>query len=163
MPPTFDLAGLSVPELFGVYLGALRELRARDVLRTDNNPAGDYAEVLFCAALGWTRHPISAPKADAVDAAGVRYQVKSRRPTTGNPSRQLGDLYDLDKKPFDVLAGVLFTEDFNVSRAALVPYATVLASSKEARPGLWRFYLRDSVWALPGVRDVTAELRAVER
>lgn len=158
-----DLGALSVSELFGLYRGVLNELRAREVLRSTNNPAGDYCELLCCEALGWTRDVRSTKGYDATDAAGRRYQIKGRRLTAHNESRQLGDLHDLDAEPFDELAGVLLNEDFTVFRAALIPRALVLQHSTSTRRGGRRFLLRDVIWTLPGVRDVTAQLRAVQR
>lgn len=64
--------------------------------------------------------------------------------------------------PFDQLAGVLVDEAFHVFRAALVPVPVVRAKSVHVtHTNSWKFLLRDEVWNLPGVRDVTDELRAV--
>ncbi len=55
----------------------------------------------------------------------MRYQIKGRRITRDNPSRQLSALRDLAKDNFDFLAGVLFAEDFGVIRAAIIPRAII--------------------------------------
>jgi hypothetical protein len=69
---------------------------------------------------------------------------------------------DLPGSHFDVLAGVLFNEDYTVMRAALIPHAVALERATFVeRTNSRRFLLRDDVWNAPGVRDVTAELRAV--
>jgi hypothetical protein len=139
-------------------------LRAREVLRSTNNPVGDYCELLCCEAFGWTREVKSTKGHNGVDAAGVRYQIKGRRlMMPHNPSRQLGALHELEQAPLDVLAGVLLDQDFRVVRAALVPHAIVLERSTPMPRGGRRFHLRESVRTLPGVRDMTAELRAVRR
>lgn len=93
---------------------------------------------------------------------GKRYQIKGRRVTRFNKSRQLSALRDLGGGHFDFLAGVLFNEDYSVMRAALIPHAiTMQQASFVKRTNSHRFLLRDSVWDAPDVNDVTAELRAV--
>ena len=42
-----EMEMLSVRGLLGLHVAALDELRRRGVLRTENNPTGDYAEYLF--------------------------------------------------------------------------------------------------------------------
>ena len=101
--------------------------------------------------------------ADATDVARVWYQIKGRRLTSHNNSRQLGALRELPAQGFDVLAAVLFREDYRILRAALIPHARVVDLAKRVeRTNSWRFLLRDAVWSVPGVRDVTADLRRAE-
>jgi hypothetical protein len=158
-----DLSRLTVAELLALYTGVLDELRARGTVRSSNKPIGDYAELLFCQAFGWSREGNSKKGHDAVDVSGIRYQIKSRRPTVHNASRQVSALQKLDEGRFEVLAGVVFNEDFTVHRAALVPHGTVLERAKFVDGWGWRFQLHDSLWAIPRVRDVTEELRAAQR
>ena len=140
------------------------ELRERGIVRTSNGPVGDYAEVLFARAFGWTLETNSAVGFDATDAAGSRYQIKSRRITARNSSRQLGALRRLPDRNFDVLAAVLFDEKYAVRRAALIPYAVVVTRAKIAvHTNSWRFMLEDRVWTLPGVRDVSADLENAQQ
>ena len=69
---------------------------------------------------------------------------------------------NLDATPFDYLGGVLVDDGFRIIRAALVPVVVVRDRSVHvAHTNSWKFLLRDDVWTLPGVRDVTAELRAI--
>ena len=46
------MPAFSEPVLFSLYRAILRELKGRGVIRTENAPAGDYAEYLVAAALG---------------------------------------------------------------------------------------------------------------
>jgi hypothetical protein len=46
------MSAFSEPGLFPLYRAFLRELKGRGVIRTENAPAGDYAEYLVAAALG---------------------------------------------------------------------------------------------------------------
>jgi hypothetical protein len=158
-----NLSAASVRALLAGYASILDELRRREVIRSSNNPASDYAERLCCEAFGWTRAAKSNRGYDATDANGVRYEVKARRLSPRNASRQLGAIRSLDDGPFDYLVGVLFDEGFGVLQAAVIPIVTVRArSSYVAHTNSWRFLLRDDLWTEGGVRDVSNELRAAE-
>ncbi len=149
----------SIAELLACHVGALKELRARRVLRTENNPTGDLAEYLFCAAYGWELDPGKA--LDARDRDGKRYQIKGRRLTGRHPSRLLSPIRDLNG--FDILAAVLFDENYRVVRAALIPVGVVRDRSKYARhTNSHTFLLQDEVWDEPDVIDATDQLQLQE-
>ena len=154
-----NIDSLSELDLLNLHADALDELRRRKTIRSSNNPVGDYAETLFCRAFGWEQAANSEKDADAIGSDGVRYQIKGRRLTRHNGSRQVGALRRLPEKNFDILAGVLFKEDFSVLRAALVPHAVVAkrASYVDATPS-WRLLLTDDIWCCEGVVDATVEL-----
>ena len=152
----------STAALLADYSKIVAELNTRKIIRS-SNVTGDYAEYLFCQAFGWARENNSAKGYDAKDERGTRYQIKGRRYTATNRSRQMGALRELDATPppFDHFAGVLLDEDFRVLRAVIAPFALVRAESRlVARSNSWRFLLRDRIW--DDARDVTAELRAVQ-
>jgi hypothetical protein len=156
------LAAESAPALLALYAAIVEELHGRGVVRSTNNPVGDYAEYLTARAFGLSLVANSSSGYDAVSPDGVRYQVKSRRLTARNPSRQLSFFHGLQPPgdPFDVLVAVLFDEEFSVTRAALVPVATVREHAVYVGyVNAWRLILRDPVWALPGVEDVTDRIR----
>lgn len=156
-----DIKSLSTIELLRAYGAILDELRIRDVVRSTNSPISDYAEVLFCRAFGWSREGNSATGFDARDAAGVRYQIKARRLTDAPGSRQLSAIRNLAGDPFDQLAAVLFAPDFSVDRAALIPIAVVKQHVRRSvHTNSDVFHLRDDVWAMPGVVNVTDRLRS---
>ncbi|MCA0275573.1 MAG: hypothetical protein LCH86_06190 [Proteobacteria bacterium] len=151
----------SVRDLLLMQAEVLNELRDRQIVRTSNSPLGDYAELLFATAFGWDLRNNSSDGYDAVDAAGMRYQIKSRRITSWNASRQLSALRRLPEANFDILAAVLFDESFRVMKAVLVPHAIVLAGAKRVEhTNSWRFLLHDRVWAAQGAYDVTQEIEA---
>src|SRR5262245_41127254 len=157
------LPDLSTPELLALHAAVSDELRRRGVTRSANAPVGDLAEHLFCHAFGWKQAPKSMRDVDATDSTGVRYQITGRRPTQHGKSRQLGVLRHLPEQRFDFLAAVLFHEDYRVMRAALIPHARVVEQARWVkRTNSWRFLLRDAIWALPDVRDVTGELQQAE-
>lgn len=159
-----DLTTVPVPALLELHVDLLAELRRREVVRSANNPTGDYGELLFSRAFGWTLNNNSSADADAVDGEGLRYQIKCRRLGTPRGSRQLGFIRRLPERPFDRLAAVLLDDRFRVLRGAIIPYEVVepraaYVDSVKA----WKFILRDSVWELAGVVDVTDRLRAAEQ
>src|SRR3954469_9822030 len=100
-----DRSKMSIPELLTLHAAVIEELRARKVLRSANNPTGDLAEYLFCAAFGWAQEGNSAKAFDARDLNGTRYQLKGRRIHRRTKSRQLSAIRSLEG--FDILAAVL--------------------------------------------------------
>jgi hypothetical protein len=153
----FDLTAMTVGDLLRLYATLLEELRRRNVVRTANNPVADLAESLFCGAFGWHRADKEAKGYDAENESGVRYEIKGRRLTQHNKSRQVSAIRSFDG--FGILAGVLFNHDFSILRAALVPVSIVKVRSEWVEhTNSWRFLLHDDVWKEPGVKDVTAEL-----
>ncbi len=158
-----DLTDTPVSALLELHGDVLSELRRRNIVRSANNPTGDYGELLFSRAFGWTLNGNSSADADAVDAEGLRYQIKCRRLATPQGSRQLGFIRRLPDRPFDRLAAVLLDNRFRVIRAAIIPYEVVQPGAAYVDSvKAWKFMLRDSVWELPDVADVTAELQAAE-
>lgn len=157
-----ELSKLDVPSLLRLHSEICQELVDRKITRSMNNPVADYAEFLFARAFSLTLAGNSAKGYDAEDVHGQRYQIKGRRPTRANPSRQLSVIRNLDSHQFDFLAGVVFTEDFGVLRAASIPHEIVAGRAKYRKHvNGWLFHLDDQVWSVNGVRDVTAELAAV--
>lgn len=158
-----DLRPLTPDQLFGLYAELLEELARRGIVRSANNPVADYGEYLVARALALRLTDKSTTGHDAVAPDGTRYEVKSRRVTAANGSRQLGIIRNLEHRHFDFLAGVLFAADFSVLRACLIPIATLSAGGVATRDGHqngWTVHLRDGVWARHEVRDITAALRA---
>jgi hypothetical protein len=149
--------------LLAIHAQVGEELRERGITRSSNNPTGDLAEYLCCKALRLSQEGNSSPNIDAVGPDGARYQIKGRKLTRQNGSRQLSAIRDLSGAHFDFLAGVLFNEDFTVLRAALIPYSVAVQNATfVARTNSHKFLLRDEIWNAPGVVDITPSLRAVE-
>ena len=158
-----NLARLSAARLLALHAEVCEELRDRGVTRSANNPTGDLAEYLFCKAFGWSQAGNSNANIDAIGDDGVRYQIKGRRITRHNGSRQLSAIRDLGGAHFDILAGVLFAEDYTVARAGLIPREVIIERATFVeRTNSHRFLLRDEIWDAPDVRDVTDVLKAVE-
>jgi hypothetical protein len=154
-----DLENKSIAELLSIHVSAINELRDRNVLRTENTPTGDLAEYLFCKAFGWAQESNSAKAYDAVDVkTRQKYQIKGRRVHRRNRSRQLSAIRDLDG--FDYVAGVIFDDYYQITRAALIPKLFVKDNSRFSKHTNSNiFHLRESVWDDPSVTDVTEKLR----
>jgi hypothetical protein len=156
------LESASIDDLFKLFNCVLDELRRRKIIRSKNNPVADYAELLAVKALDLRRENKSTTGFDATDVDGLRYEIKGRRLTDENESRQLSFIRGLDEKaqPFDYLVRILFKQDFTVFRACRVPVRTVheLAVHRK-RENAWRFLLVDAVWARPDVKDITDPIR----
>jgi len=157
-----QVSGMTTSQLLRAYGAVLAELRERGTIRSENSPVGDYAEYLASRAMGLTLVHKSSVGYDGVDELGVRYQVKARRITSWNRSRQLSAIRGMEKPvdPFDFLLGILFDADFGVARAALIPISVVRArASRQEYVNAWRLLLTDRVWELPDVVDVTARVQ----
>jgi hypothetical protein len=103
-------------------------------------------------------------RTDATPSTGTRtrYQIKAQRLTDPKTSRELSPIRDIEAKPFDYLAGLLVGPDYDVMRAALVPFAIVRAAAIYSKHvNGWRFHLRDRLWSESGVLNVTEKLREV--
>lgn len=153
----------SVSKLLVQYGDVLEELRKREVVRSTNNPAADYAEGLVAKALGLVLVGGSHKGYDALSSDKRRYQIKCRRITAHNKSRQLSQMRNMQGDPFDFLVGVLFAHDFTVMRAAIVPISVVLEHAKYvAHTNSWRFLLRDEILAATGVEDITLKIQEAQ-
>ena len=158
-----DLTRLSSSALLTLYARVLGELNDRMVTRSTNNPAADVAEYLAVDALALTLAPKSTKGYDATDAKGRRYEIKGRRVTAHNKSRQLSPFRDLPKRQFDYFVGVLFKEDFSVLQACILPFDVVHQEAKfRNHVNGSILHLRDSIWQKHGVRDITAVVKAAE-
>ncbi len=125
-----ELQDLTDTELYELWSRTMRELRRRDLVRSSNNPVADIAERLAADRLGATLVGQSQAGYDAIGADGTRYQIKSRRLTPENPSRQLSFIRNLDKQPFDYLVVVLFDELLAVLGMWKLPHSII---AKHAR------------------------------
>ena len=125
-----DLKKLSITRLLRLFAAVLNELIARGVLRSRNNPVGDYAEWVTCRALDLELQPNSNEGFDAVDSSGIKYQIKGRRLKNSKSSRQLSIIRRLEDKTFDYLIGVLFNDHFSIREAYKIPHNLIESHSR---------------------------------
>ena len=76
-------------------------------------------------ALGLELQANSKAGYDGIYKNGVRVQIKGRRVTPDNKSRQLSAIRKYGEKDFDELAAVIYDENFDVIEALLIPHEVV--------------------------------------
>ena len=162
MPSEHDaLDGVSTPELFALYRSILRTLRERGVVRTENAPAGDYAEYLVARALRGTLAPNSEKSYDVM-AHGFRIQVKSRVVSDPPKSSQL-QLSPFRSFDFDDAVIVLLDNvDYSVRQAVRLPVddlRAVAAHNQHVNGHI--VHARPALMASPAGTDITSLLNAV--
>ena len=155
----------NIRQLLYDYAQLLDKLRQTEIIRTKNNPVGDYAEWLVAKTLNLELCSKSTKGHDAVDPSSkYKYEIKARRLTDDNPSRRLSAIRDLDKQHFDFLIGVLFDHDFGVIRAAQIPWVVIKnLSSHNEHSNSAIVNLSETVWDVSGVKDITALIKETER
>lgn len=119
------LSCLHDQELLKLYAQVMDELRHRGTIRSSNNPISDYAEKVAVERLGLELVSNSNKGFDAMDAQGVKYQIKGRRITRHGSSRQLGAIRNLEGQDFDFLLALIFDEDFVLKEFWKIPHALV--------------------------------------
>lgn len=120
-----DIKNLNIIELLRLQSSVTDELKTRNVVRTKNNPLGDYTEWLVANALGLELQTNSKTGYDGISKCGLRVQIKGRRITPDKTSRQLSAIRKYDKKEFDELAAVIFDEQYEIIDALLIPHEVV--------------------------------------
>jgi hypothetical protein len=129
VPPMPDVSAIETRDLFALYRSILRELKIREVVRTENAPTGDYAEFLVARGLGGVLATNSEKSWDVQLPNGDRLQVKCRvvsdPPRAGQ--RQLSPFRSFD---FEAAVLVLLSDrDFDIWRAVMVPKTIVESNS----------------------------------
>ena len=161
---TDQLNQLTDLEILRLHAALLEELRGRGVVRSKNNPVADYAEYLVSRALSLTLEGRSNKGFDATDGSGRRYEIKARREDPKRKTTLTSPLRDLDGEHFDELIIVLFAEDYTIKMAIQLPRRLVKqVGSFRAHVNGWVIPLRDSLWAVRGVKDITAAIQRVQR
>lgn len=156
----FELEALGSPQLLAMYRAILATLKERGIVRTANAPTGDYAEYLVATHTRGELAPNSEKSWDVRADDGTLIQVKARvsPPGSGSGTRQLSVIRTWD---FDVLAVVLFDDDFSILRAVMVPAQLAREQSKfVAHVNGSRIMATDGFLSQEGATDLTEELRA---
>jgi len=130
MTKPFPEKDQTIAELLAGYSRTLAELRRRGVVRTNNAPAGDYAEWLATKGLGGELAGNSVKSYDLTLATGERVQVKARVVSEPATRSQL-QTSSFRSWDFDLAALVLLrVSDYQVVRAVLVPSEVVREHSR---------------------------------
>jgi len=111
---SYDPARRSTGDLLRDWAAVMRELRKRDVIRTNNNPVGDIAEAIVHGHFGGKRASFSQAGWDVCTPNGERIQVKSIRTTLTTKRKNLSPIRD---REYDSVVVVVFDEEFQVTDA----------------------------------------------
>jgi hypothetical protein len=121
-----NLESLQEKQLLRLYGELIEELRRRRLVRSSNNPVSDYAERIVSERMNLILQTNSNKGFDALNEKnGLKYQIKARRLTRHNKSRQLSVIRDLDQKLFDFLIAVIFDEYLEPKEIWQVPWEAV--------------------------------------
>ncbi len=113
-------ARLTNAELLELWAAVMAEMNARGMVRSDNNPIGDYCEFLVAAHFGVAPEGNSNAGYDVVGPDGTKVQVKGRRLNVrGKKPPHFSGVRKLDEEPprFDFLIGLILNRDFTVAEA----------------------------------------------
>jgi hypothetical protein len=158
-----DLSLSSDSGLFSLYRAILAELKSRRLIRTENAPAGDYAEYLVWTALGGELATNSEKSWDVLTVDGKKLQVKARvvsdPPQTSQLQLSLFRSFDFD---FAVIV-LLSAADYSVVRASKVPRDVVEASAVYRKHVNGKvLFARPHIMGHPKATDLTADLRMAQ-
>lgn len=117
-------------DLFHTYAEIINEMKYRNLIRTNNNPVSGYAEKIVAQELGLKLERPSHIGYDGKDNNGIRYQIKSRKITPKNKSRQLGVIRNYKEHDFDFVVAVIFNEFFEVIEMWKIPWDVIEDHSK---------------------------------
>ncbi len=130
MSEPIDFQSINDQDLLQLYCDLMEELRERKIVRTSNNPVADYAERVAVERLGLIHAEKEARGFDATDKNSTKYQIKGRRITKHNNSRQLGVIRDLEEHLFDHLIAVIFDEHLSLQEIWKIPHNFIKANSR---------------------------------
>lgn len=119
-----DVEGLSVVDLMRLHRQTLHELVNRGIVRTFNQPQGDWAETLVRVAYNGQLAAKSEKGYDVITADGTRLQVKARaldHHDVGSNTTSAFRSWEFDA----MLVVLLDPDDLSVGRAAELPLEVV--------------------------------------
>lgn len=120
--PLYDAGSRTTRELLADWAAIMRQLAARGIVRTNNNPIGDIAEAIVAVHYGGERGSFSQAGWDVLLPDGERLQVKALRQTRATTRRNLSPIRDAD---YDAVIVVVFDEDFRVVEGLRIERSTV--------------------------------------
>jgi len=155
-----DLFDRLVLELLRLQAQIEHVLIDRGVTRSSYNPVADLSEILFCIAFGWQPSDKLNKGYDACDPqTELQYEINVKRMIKHNKSRQVSSIRELEEDHFDFLCVVLFDENYEVLKVAIIPRAVVRQEGKHVtHNNSIRFIARDDVWRDNAIRDATFEI-----
>lgn len=145
-------------ELLGLWARLMTELNGRGVIRSDNNPIGDYCEFQVAAHYGVkpagnsnAGHDLTSPDGSRIQVKGRRRRADSCKPPYFSGARNLSD----EPPPFDFLIGLILNRDFSVHEAWQLPVERVRHYATYRK--------HTNSWSLPTIRGAMLEDPQVRR
>ena len=132
------MKALDEASLLRLYMEVLNAMKERKMIRSANAITGDLGERFVSERLGLNLVSNSVKGYDAEHADGTKYQIKTRRITPQQPSRQLGAFRDLDERLFDYCIVVTLQEDFAPAEMWQVSHDVILKYARETTRGFKR-------------------------
>jgi len=153
------LQTLTPKQLLQLTGEVIDELISRGIARTGNNPLADYTEWLVATRFGWTLAEPSVQGYDATDpATNTRYEIKGRRMSPRNPSRQLSAIRAIDGQHFNFLIAIIYDGQFEVQRAMKIPREVVQRVGRHSQhTNSVILHARESLLQESGVEDITRQ------
>ena len=108
---SYDPANRSTRDLLADWAAIMRQLRARDVIRTNNNPIGDIAEAIVAAHYEGERGSFSQAGWD-VSVSPTEPSCRSRRLRLSQAPAAGEILSPIRDTDYDAVIVVIFNEDF---------------------------------------------------
>jgi hypothetical protein len=149
-----NLEQMTNVELLQAHGAVIDELIRREVVRTRNNPIGDYTEWLVCKLLDLEQQNNSAAAYDAVSKTGSqRYQIKGRQSDAHRV--QFSAIRNLDQNGFDFVIAVVFNKDYSIRFAAKLTHAAVQKLSRhQGHVNAHILMLSEDCFEIDGVEDI---------
>ena len=113
------------------------QLKREDVIRSDNTITSDLGEYVCRKLMKLRLAPNSNKGYDAIKSSR-KYQIKTRRMTRRNSSKQLGSFRDLKKRLFDYCLIVLLNKDYDVIGIWQATHAQIVKHAKKTTRGYMR-------------------------
>jgi hypothetical protein len=156
MDKKMEIHSFTTTQLLQLHSQILEELQKRGIVKTKNNPIGDYAEWIVSKCLGCSLTSNSNSGYDAIDDQGIRYQIKARRITPSNKSSQLSAIRGLEKNDFDYLVAILFDQGYALTKALKIPHSVIGKYSKYRKHvNAHILYIRGPLLEDVSVEDIT--------
>lgn len=150
------LEGLRDKVLFDQWAEVMRELKARELIRSTNRPlVGDYAEKLVADALSAKRPEGPDRGVDLVTPDGTEIRVNARRDPDGREATHF-DIANLEEGRFQQLIGVHFDASFEVRAAWQMEHKLVekLATPSGRKHRLRFAAIREAIACGEGIREL---------
>ncbi len=156
-----ELNAMPEIELLRLHGAVIDELLRRGVVKSRNNPIGDFVEWLVCNRLGLRMQSNSQSAYDAIDDRGTRYQIKSRAEDRNRV--QFSAIRNLDLGGFDHVIAVAFRTDYTMRFAVMIPHGIVKTLVRfQEHVNAHILTVSDDITRQPGVTNIAGLLNAPE-